>query len=325
MKNSYLFPSVAAALGFAIAWTVKPDSPSAPVAAAPSATAPTSTKPARTTAGPRSSAADNRRPKEVNASDFPLADQAARGPKNSDEARMLRLVEALGLSVEQQGQLIALIEKVQASANSEIPVLQDLAARGRALEEGLKALLTPEQLAKFEEIRARERDNLVEARSQRMLTDAISQIDLSPDQREEALQRLRQKTRTDMQAIPAAATLLFDKSILPTNKKELSMDGVLLLSQTGDQTFSDNPGEAYETVRRNQRAELEEVLECFDGILTPAQMAQYQALLAESKSTMEKMPSIIRPLLEIPKPKQEPEPETVEVERRSIEASGKNE
>lgn len=313
MKNSYLLPAVAAVLGFGIAWTVKPSSTSTPTADGPTATAPAGTKPNRTTSGTRPTVADNRHPKEVNAGDFPLADQADRGPKNRDEARMLRLTEALGLSVEQQGRLMSLIDEVQASANGEVPVLQDLATRGRAIEEGLATLLTPEQKVKFEEIRVRERDNLIESRAQRMLVDAISEIDLSPEQRDEVLLRLRQKTRADMQAIPAAATLLFDKSILPTNQKELSVDGVLLLSKTGEQTFAENPGEAYETVRRNQRTELEEVLQCFDGILTPGQMGQYQAGLAETKAAMDKVPSKLPKLPAIPQPM--PEPTTIEVER----------
>jgi hypothetical protein len=315
MKTSYLLPAVAAVFGFGIAWTVKPSHSAAPVVNSPTATSQEGNKPARPTAGTRPSSADNRRPKDVKAGDFPLADQAERGPKNRDEARMLRLTEALGLSIEQQGRLISLIEEVQASANGEVPVLQDLATRGRAIEEGLAALLTPEQKAKFEEIRVRERDNLIESRAQRMLVDAISEIDLSPEQRDEVLLRLRQKTRADMQAIPAAATLLFDKSILPTNQKELSLDGVLLLSKTGEQTFADNPGEAYETVRRNQRAELEEVLQCFDGILTPGQMGQYQAGLAETKATMDKVPSKLSPLSSISPPQLPPEPTTIEVER----------
>lgn len=288
MKSTYLLPAATALVGFSIAWLAKPDASPAPAGVKVEDTA--SHKPVRTAPDNRSSAAGSKPLKEVKASDFPLADQADQGPKTRDEAKMLRLTEALGLSLDQQGALIQLIEKVQATANGTVPVIEDLTSRGKAIQEGLAKLLTPEQLTKFEELRLRERENRIEVRSQKMLTAAIDEIDLSPEQREEVLNRLRQKSKAELQAIPAAATLLFDKSLLPTNGRELSADGILLLAKMSEDPPVGEPMVVHQKFLDRQRGELEEILKCFDGILTPGQMGQYQAAIAENRAILDKLP-----------------------------------
>jgi uncharacterized protein YjiS (DUF1127 family) len=284
MKSPYLLSAITALIGFSVAWIAKPGAapqvePSAQVADSAAPRQP------RTQARPRS-AADSKRPAEVRASDFPLAEQAEQGPQNREEAKMLRLAEALDLTIEQQGEIIQLVEQVQATATDAVPVIEDLATRGKAIEDGLAKLLAPEQFAKFQELRERERDNRIELRSQRMLTQAIEDIDLSPEQREEVMSRLRLKSKAEMQSIPAAATLLFDKSMLPTGKKELSVDGILLLAQLEQPIDASDPVAAHERVINRQKQDLEEILRCFDGILTPGQMGQYQAALAETRKIM---------------------------------------
>jgi hypothetical protein len=288
MKSQYLLPAATAVVGFSIAWLAKPDgSPASSAPKSEQAAAPRATRPET---GSRPSSSDPKRPKDVKASDFPLADQAEQGPKSRDEAKMLRLTEALGLSIDQQGEIISLIESVQASASDTAPAIEDLTVRGKAVEEGLAKLLTPVQLAKFQEMRDRERENQIEGRSLEMLKGAIVEIDLSPAQREDVLARLRQKSKADLQSIPNAATLLFDKSMLPTGGKELSADGILLLAKMGEKVSLGNAGEAYQKMMERQRGELEELLKCFDGILTPGQMGQYQAALAETRELLKAIP-----------------------------------
>ncbi len=291
MKSPYLLPAATAVIGFSIAWFAKPGgTPVTPPAGAAKTGEISQARPARPNSQPRPTAADGKRPAEVKASDFPLADQFEQGPKTLEEAKMLRLSEALGLSVDQQGAIISLIEKVQATASDKGGVIDDLATRGKAVEEGLKELLTPEQLAKFQQVRERARENLSELRAQQDFKSALEEIDLSPEQKEDVLNRLRQKSKADLQAIPAAATLLFDKSILPTGNKELSVDGVLLLAQIGQEVSFGDPMVARQKVIDRQRSELERLLECFDGILTPAQMGQYQATIAEQRAIMQRLP-----------------------------------
>ena len=290
MNHSRLiFPALAALVGFSTAWLLKPDAPDSPAAVGKEEGAVGKRQP-RISQATRATAADGKRPKDVKASDFPLADQADLGPKSRDEARMLRLTEALGLSIDQQGAIIRLIEEVQATADGNVPVIEDLATRGNAIEAGLAKVLSPEQLAKFQELRERERENRIEVRSQRVLTGVIEEIDLSPEQREEVLNRLRQRSRAELQSVPAAATLLFDKSVLPTGGKELSADGILLLAKAGAPVLADDAAAAHQKVMDGQRQELEEILRCFDGVLSPGQMGQYQAALAETREILKRLP-----------------------------------
>ena len=101
---------------------------------------------------------------------------------------------------------------------------------------------------------------------------------------------MRQKSKAELQSIPSAATLLFDKSVLPTGGKELSADGILALAQMGEKVSLGDPAVAYQKVIDRQRGELEELLKCFDGILTPGQMGQYQAALAETRELLKTLP-----------------------------------
>lgn len=283
----YFLPAVTALIGFSLAWVVKPagTTDSQPAETAQSA-------PVRTPSsgpGARPDTASGKRPTEVNAGDFPLVEQAENGPKGREEAKMLRLTEALDLAIDQQGAIIQLVEDVQASIDIDVSAIEDLTVRGSAIEEGLRQILTPEQFAKFQEIQIRERDNRTELRAQRILADTIEYIDLSPEQREEVMSRLRQKSKADLQTIPASATLLFDKSILPTGGKELSPDGVLLLAKMGEKVSMSDPQLVQETVVNQYKQELEDVLKCFDGILTSGQMGQYYASVAEKRENMERI------------------------------------
>lgn len=289
MKAQQLLPLLAAAIGFSIAWVVKPSATSA--TGSPAAEKSPSGKPARNeNPRPRPSSISEKRPKEVSAGDFPLADQADLGPKTRTEAKMLRLSEALGLTVEQQGRIISALEETKAATDDSIPVLTDLTNRGKALEETLAKILSADQLAKFEELRVRERENRSEARAQKALSQIIEEIDLSPGQRDEVLARLRQAAKAEIQSIPAAATLLLNTSMLPTDNKDLSIDGVLIHTRISEEPPSpDDPMAAHRIVIQRQRQELEERLQCFDGILTAGQMGQVHAALAESKAQLDVM------------------------------------
>ena len=286
MKPNYLISVLAALVGFSIAWIAKPTAPAPPDSAEIKKIDPK--RPSRAEPKDRTSAADGKRPKEVHARDFPRADLAEQGPKSRHEAKMLRLTEALGLSLDQQGAIIKLVEETRLKLDPNLSVIEDLNQRGKLIEAGLAASLTPEQLAKFQELRVRERENRTELRAQKMLSSALEDIDISLEQREELLSRLREKSKSELQSIPSAATLLFDKSMLPTGK-ELSLDGVLSLVKMDAQVVTADPAQTHDNVINSHRRDLEEILKCFDGILTGGQMGQYQAILNEQLSYMKKM------------------------------------
>jgi hypothetical protein len=288
MKSNLLVPAATALLGFSLAWIAKPTATTTtPEPAKAESVVPT--KPPRLETNARPTAGTGKRPVEVKAGDFPLADQFEKGPKTSEEAKLLRLSEALGLNFDQQSSVIQLIADTQATANKDIPALEDLANRGKVVDEGLRKILTPEQYTKFQEIQTRQRENRTEARAQIQLAEAIEFIDLSPEQREEVASRLRQKAKADLQAIPAAATLLFSKSILPSGGSELGTEGALLLNKMGEKVTMGDPMEIQQNLMNRQKQELEDMLKCFDGILTSAQMGQYQASIAEKRATMNRI------------------------------------
>lgn len=291
MKSQYLLPAIAAAIGFSIAWIAKPSSASAPTALAAESKAGSKKSERGESSRPRSSSISERRPTEVSAGDFPLTDLAAQGPKTREEAKMLRLAEALGLSTDQQAQILKLIEETNAAASNTDPILEDLTTRGRKVEETLATFLDAEQLAKFEELRVRERENRIETRSQSALMQVIREIDLSPGQREEALARLRQAEKTRIQTIPAAATLLLNTSVLPTGPKGMSIEGLMALAQAADPASQVNPANAQQQMLDRQRQKLEEKFTCFDGIFTPGQMGQYHAILAGERTLIDRMQS----------------------------------
>ena len=287
MKTQHLLPFITAIIGFAVAWIAKP----APISSSVSTSGidQVATPGSRTESGRnRSTSPADRKPVDVRAGEFPLVDLAEKGPKTRSEAKMLRLTEALGLTIDQQGEIIKAIEESKIANNGEIPVIEDLVVRGRKVEEQLSKILSPEQLKKFEELRERERDNRITVGASRALYQVLNEIDLSPDQRDKALARLRQTEKEKIQMVPAAATLLLKTSVLPTDSTEMTMEGVLALSTLADSTPAENPEVGQQQLIQRQKAALEEKLLCFEGILSPAQMGQYQAILAEQKALLDR-------------------------------------
>jgi hypothetical protein len=292
MKTQHLLPIVAAAIGFAVAWIAKPEPASDGKPAAGQTAAP-GPRPRPDSARTRPDPLAGRKPAEVRAGDFPLVDQAENGPKTRSEAKMLRLTEALGLTIDQQGEIIKAIEESKSANTGQVPVIEDLAVRGRKVEEQLAKILSPEQSEKFQELRARERDNRIELGANRALYQVLNEIDLSPGQRNEALARLRQAEKEKIQAVPASATLLLKTSVLPTDSKEMTMEGVLALSKLANSTPPENPETGHLQFIQKQKETMEEKLRCFDGILSPGQMGQYQAILAEQKSLLDRVPGAL--------------------------------
>jgi len=302
MKPQQLLPVLAAAIGFAVAWVVKP-APAPVTTTEGGKSAPKASSRSDNNTRTRPSAVSEKRPKEVKAGDFPLADMADKGPKTRTEAKMLRLSEALDLSIDQQGEIISALEKAKAAASDDVPVIQDLTRRGNEVEDALKKILTPEQLAKFEELRVRQRENRIEARAQLALAQTIEEVDLSPGERDDVLARLRQYAKEQIQAIPASATLLLNTSILPTDAKDPNVDAVLMLTRIAEEPPApDDPMVAHQIVIKRQRQELEERLQCFDGILTAGQMGQVHAAIAEKRASLEALQKAI------PQPGSAPDP-----------------
>jgi hypothetical protein len=291
MKVQQYLPLLAAAIGFSVAWVIKTGP--APVAA-PAGAAEKSgpKKSARSeTKGPRPNSMAERRPAEVKPGDFPLTSAAAQAPKNREEAKMVRLTEALGLSAEQQAEITKAMEEAKAGADKNLPIIEDLTIRGRKVEECLKNLLSAEQLAKFDEMRVRERENRIETRCQMALMQVIREIDLSPGQRDEALSRLRQAEKARVQSIPSAAALLLKTSVLPTVSESMTVDSLISIAQLAESPPGSDPAANTRQMLAIKRQNLEDKLRCFDGLFTPGQMNQYYAVLGDERALIERMES----------------------------------
>ena len=171
----------------------------------------------------RSESVAERQPTEVNPGDFPLVEQHENGPRTRRDAKIVRLTEALGLTSEQQEEIIQIVEDAKSVSKEGASAIENLSIRGKQIEDSLSKTLSPEQFEKFQEIRARERDNRIEILAQRSLAQVITEIDLSPGQRDAALARLRQSEKEKIQEIPAAATLMLKNSILPTEANGMTI------------------------------------------------------------------------------------------------------
>ncbi|RYD49525.1 MAG: hypothetical protein EOP85_01430 [Verrucomicrobiaceae bacterium] len=75
-----------------------------------------------------------------------------------------------------------------------------------------------------------------------------------------------------------------------TNNKELSVDGLLVMAEMGQEIDMSDPMATHQKVLDQQRQKLEDILRCFEGILTPGQMGQVQAALLEQREILKRFP-----------------------------------
>ncbi len=298
MKRSLVLPLLTATIGFGLGGLLRPVA--APVSP-PSSLAATPVRPTPAKPSPAATA-----PSEVPAQTAPGPhlepptpvagrSDATHGTRNA--AKMLRLIEALGLSETQQADLVQLIADSQKAATPDPPapaagattVLGQFAARGAALEQGLSSLLTPEQSAAFEALRKRERDNRSETTAQRELANLSEVTDLSAEQRAKVLGHLRQASADELAAMPPAFALVVDSSVLPVGGPTPSTQSIQTLLQLTAGQVPEDPAALQTKLIASQRRELDARLNLLKDILTPAQLAQYQATVAEQYSIQDAM------------------------------------
>ncbi len=298
MKPSAVVPVLALLAGFAGGWLAKPAP--APVAGAP-VRPPARVHPS-VPVGPVGPAGELPQPPRMDRSPndaSPLPGDASAGPSpiSRDAAKMLRVVEALGLSETQQTDLEKILAETRKAytggastkAISAKETLELVSACGATLEKSLTALLTPEQAAKFAELRQRERDNRIEAKTHRELGQLSEITDLSPAQRDQVLAQLRQATVAELSAIPASYSLMLDSSVLPLGSHAMPEQSILVLSQVADTDGSSDPEASHAKLIAEQRRRLDERLTWLKPILSPAQLAQYQASVAEQHAIHDQM------------------------------------
>lgn len=295
MKIHFSIALAAAAAGFVGGWLAKPTPAAAPaVTQAPSTRPvppPLAVNPPPSPADPPPGPANPPpvRPPQVVRPDLPAVTASV------DAAKMQRLVELLGLDETAQAELRRILDesaKIFAAGDPSKPLsakdtLDRLAAAATSLEQSLKALLTPEQATVFAALRQRERDNRVEAKAQRELSRLCEITDLSPTQREQILAKLRETTAGELSSLPPAYSLMVEPSVLPLGPHALPEPSILTLTQLAEVDTATDHDAAHAKLIASQRQRLEEQLSYLRGILTPAQLAQYQAAAAGQRTLQE--------------------------------------
>ena len=296
MRPSVILPLLALLAGFAGGWLAKPVPP---LAAAP----PVAGRSTNPPPGQRPPA--NGRPE----GDLPPPPGGVRPPRGGnpmagdpagpglpaesrDAAKMLRFVEALGLSETQQTDLEKILAETRAAYTTADPTqpmtaketLELVAKCSTALEKSLAGLLTPEQATKFAELRQRECDNRIETKAHRELGRLSELTDLSAAQRDQILAQLRQATAAELSAIPASYALMLDSSVLPMGPHTMPEQSILTLTQVAETSDNPDPTAAHAKLIADQRRRLDERLAWLKPILTPAQLAQYQSAAAEQRA-----------------------------------------
>ena len=312
MKPSLLILTLATLIGFGLGWVIKPaaDPAAAPlVAAGPSRQPVDPATPATHPQTPPSAVptppvvpplAPPNTDRNTDPTEF-AGESAARNEKiinAKNAAKMQRLAEAVGLSDEQQVVLQKILlesQKTFAAKEAADPPsgpqasLDRLAASGAALEAALGSLFTPEQSAAFAELRKRERDNRLEAATQRDLGNLTAITDLSADQRNQIHEQFSKSTAAEMDAIPAALALVLDSSVLPLGAQTPSAQSVQTLRQIAETQDINDPMAMHARIIENLRRKSDQRLALLTPILTPAQLAQYQAAIAEQRAIQDIM------------------------------------
>ena len=210
----------------------------------------------------------------------------------AEKARLARLSEALGLSAEQQETLKNMLDirrdgfrSLQGSSSDPATAIQQAGISEKNFMEDVKKVLDAEQVAAFESFKQREKDNDIEARAQRDVADLIGQIDLSDQQREQALAVMRQLSETAAAKRPAGWDLMNEAVGMLGGSQAAVMDelgGVM-----DDPSIMKDPQAVQRKLLETQRATAEARVAALKSILTPGQLAQYRANLETRSALME--------------------------------------
>jgi hypothetical protein len=210
----------------------------------------------------------------------------------AENARLSRLAEALGLSAEQRETLAVLLanrrdgfRELQGGGNNAAEAIQQASISEQRFMEDVKKLLDPEQVAALESFKQREKDNDIEAKAQRDVADLIGQVDLSEEQRAQALEAMRKLSEAAAAKRPAGWALMNEAmGMLGGNQVSVLEDlgGVM-----DDPSIMKDPQEIQRRLVQAQRATAEARIAALSSVLTPGQLAQYRANLEARSAMME--------------------------------------
>lgn len=297
MNSKTLIPIAAALAGFALGWGVRPASRADSVSQSPtgeatkggsgSGTGSDAARPGRTSRPviPKSTLAPVTPTEDVIVRQQRLEKAFRDSGSVRDRAKLVRMAEALGLSTEQLDQFDALLaEQRQQPVESSTGLspkarLEKMAESARAFDAKFRTMLGPEQAAALETLRARQAENRTEARTQRELADFIDRVDVSPEQRDAVAEVLRASATKEAANLPAGTELLMESGYLPSGIGSISDRSIQAIMAIGDDASAAlDPMAVSRKMADQQREKILSHAMLLEGILTPAQLAQYRAV-----------------------------------------------
>lgn len=191
----------------------------------------------------------------------------------------MQLIEVLGLNDEQAKALeAAMAESLPKSETGKSPEIAYSEA-GSLLEKNIRALLDADQRKAFAEMQRRAMNNQIELSAQQTYSQELGELDLSPEQRGQALDLLRGRAKQISTDIPPSTRLLLTGSFLPISDLTFSEDAIRLLRQLSPQDSGDI---TLDKLAEKRRAEAEEKAALYESFLTPAQLELYRSRISES-------------------------------------------
>ncbi len=226
-------------------------------------------------------------------------EQGDEATASRDNAKLLRLTEALGLSKEQQESLVQAIAGALAAAGMSegspvdpFKILERAAAAGSGIEKAMDSILTPEQAAEFRKLRERSLANQIEAAAQKEFSVFTGQIDLTEEQRQKALTLVKSSVEERYAARPPGLDLALESSVVPIGPTGINPDSMDSLQYVMDS--KGDPAAAQAAMLQRQRAELDRQVTQYEAILTPAQMEQFRASIDERKRAIDRLSRLPR-------------------------------
>ncbi len=321
MKNTLIIGILCLGIGFGAGWLVKPaavekqaDS-GPPPRKAPALTSPRGSSSAKPADQPSKSVDKSGNPSigrfevsteeadaltpavEVQRVQNRWADALTQRQKTKEEARIKKLVDRLGLTKAQADQLRTYFEKnrvdltaMMENNEGDWSQAKDWAKklRGDGFEDELAKLLTDEQKEAYAEMKARDRENKMEARAYKDLAKVQSALDLSQEQKDQVYDILYQQAGNKIDANQDANALMsiwtegfgveFDAEEFGiSNAIQVQIDK----AESGDAVDQD-PNAWMKAVQEGNQKRIDEQVALLAPVLDDDQEAAYRAHL-ESK------------------------------------------
>lgn len=304
MKPSTLIATGAALAGFSLGWLVKPAGEAAPVAVESSTPEPGKRGYGKSgerderplVLKPRVGKGSDTRDEKTSEAEQNFIASFSSGKEMRRSAGLSRYREALGLSDEQLEQLKPLLEGLQqgfpdmkGAGKTPAQMVADAGNATRIFEAAVKEILDPEQQQAYEDLKMRKKESSIEAKTADDFADLAGQVDLSPSQREAAMETLRQLSSESVANRTEGWDLMADTMQLMggTYAKALEeMSGFL-----DDPEAMKSPAEIQKRMNEAHRINSEAKISRLATILTPAQLAQFRATLDARSNFRETSPT----------------------------------